>query len=49
MFGQRIWNQRPKLPRAVMAHRSRTEGAAGDGAKLSFKGKNVYLNRQGNF
>jgi len=32
-----------------MAHRSRTEGAAGDGAKPSFKGENVYPNQQGNF
>jgi len=32
-----------------MAHRLRTEGAASDGAKPSFKGENVHPNQQGNF
>jgi len=32
-----------------MAHQSHTEGAAGNGAKPSFKGENVYPNRRGNF
>jgi len=32
-----------------MAHQLRTKGAANNGAKPSFKGENVHLNRRGNF